>query len=58
MRMIELTLQASWIDFYQARIEAIARDNMLNSPTDNKIAALREAAVAFSCSEKEMRNKM
>jgi hypothetical protein len=58
VRILEIILQASWVDFFNARIEAIRRENPTNTPTENKMAALREAALAFSLSEKAMRNKL
>ncbi|KAI5782527.1 SET domain protein [Pyronema domesticum] len=58
VRILEIILQASWVDFFNARIEAIGREYPTNTPTENKMAALREAALAFSLSEKAMRNKL
>ncbi|KAA8912747.1 SET domain protein [Sphaerosporella brunnea] len=58
MRMLEIIVQASWISFFNARIEAIGEENRFNPDVENRMAALNEAAAAFCCSEKEMRNKL
>ncbi|KAF8472705.1 hypothetical protein BDZ91DRAFT_790552 [Kalaharituber pfeilii] len=59
-RILDLIMQAIWVDLFHARIAALAAEpqNQYNSPTDNNILALKECWSIFGCTEKEIRNKL
>lgn len=57
-RVLEMIVQAYWIECYEARIAALRQEDPTRSPTEARIAALREACATLQWREKDLRNRM
>ena len=58
MILLEMIVQAYWVDCYEARIAAIGLEQETLSAMETRMTALREACAVLKITEKDMRNRL
>ncbi|PGH11479.1 hypothetical protein AJ79_04854 [Helicocarpus griseus UAMH5409] len=57
-RVVEMIVQAYWVECYEARITALKLERPSKSTTEVRMDAVKEACSIFQWKEKELRNKL